>query len=361
MKKHIRSLASAAVGMALALALVSCGGGSKSKKNDEPVIGGGPGVYVAANAYYSQTLQCAVVFKDGALLQRLSQEYTTARSVFVSGDDVYVAGCTGEPYGGEEGGPYRARLWKNGVQQELQNSSNADSMAGSVFVSGDDVYVAGWVVSGDGYRATLWKNGVATQLSNNSSTAWSVFVSGSNVYVSGDSEQGATLWTNSGTPQYTASHFVGEVANSVYVSGSGVYCAGQARDNSQQHAYRAAYWKDGTLQNLQYNNMNIHSNAWSVFASGSDVYVAGGEEVGNDSATARLWRNGAPQNLQGLSSDSYAFSVYVSGGNVYVAGNNENPQNHYPRITLWKDGAPSYLTGSGILAGYATSVFVKQP
>ena len=83
-----------------------------------------------------------------------------ANSVYVSGNDVYVAGYDGDV----------PNLWKNGIAQILNVAAN------SVFVSGNDVYVAG---NNDGYVATLWKNGVAQNLTNgtySATIAASVFV-----------------------------------------------------------------------------------------------------------------------------------------------------------------------------------------
>ncbi|MEJ7675202.1 MAG: hypothetical protein WKF59_21480 [Chitinophagaceae bacterium] len=66
------------------------------------------------------------------------------------------------------GSKYVAKVWKNGVATSLTNGS-ADEFASSVYVSGTDVYVAGYEsdVSGFGIDvAKVWKNGVATSLTN---------------------------------------------------------------------------------------------------------------------------------------------------------------------------------------------------
>ena len=71
-----------------------------------------------------------------------------------------------------------AMFWKNGVAIPLTNGIN-HAEARSVFVSGTDVYVCGWANNGTINVATLWKNGVATSLTNgtNGAEANSVFVS----------------------------------------------------------------------------------------------------------------------------------------------------------------------------------------
>jgi hypothetical protein len=93
--------------------------------------------------------------------------------VFVSGNDVYVAGSIVE-------GIYLsgATVWKNGVEQKLNEGYRSGS-ARSVYVSGNDVYVVGrYNDSQDRSFAALWKNGVRQNLTDGSKNAWanSVFV-----------------------------------------------------------------------------------------------------------------------------------------------------------------------------------------
>ena len=100
-----------------------------------------------------------------------------------------------------------ATLWKNGEPQNLIGNENGAAM--SVFVLGDDVYVAGYInvaehIGGNlqGQVATLWKNGEPQNLTDrtNFGAAMSVFVSGSDVYVAGMHDSRAILWKN-GNPQ----------------------------------------------------------------------------------------------------------------------------------------------------------------
>ena len=120
-----------------------------------------------------------------------------ALSVHVSGNDVYAAG-----WENNEHDVCVAKLWKNGDGQNLTDGS-FPAQAQSVFVSGDDVYVAGWENNEHGNPiAKLWKNGVAKTLpkleiyayttsrdseaeSRFGSSANSVYVVGNDVYVAG--------------------------------------------------------------------------------------------------------------------------------------------------------------------------------
>jgi hypothetical protein len=88
-------------------------------------------------------------------------------SIFVSGFDVYVAGYE---YDGEDGRT-RAKYWKNGREVILTNGAYK-AFAESIFVSGSDVYVAGHERDGDpneygrNTRAKYWKNGREVSLTS---------------------------------------------------------------------------------------------------------------------------------------------------------------------------------------------------
>jgi hypothetical protein len=92
--------------------------------------------------------------------------------------------------------------------------------------------------------ATLWKNGIAQTLIGESASASSVFVSGSDVYVAGwERNTGHTLWKN-GTAQA-----VNFTINSIFVSGSDVYLVGDDYSLGLSNP-RAVLWKNGTAHNI---------------------------------------------------------------------------------------------------------------
>ena len=174
---------------------------------------------------------------------------STANSVYVSDAGVvYIAVTT---FGAENSG---AVLWVDGELTFL-GDFNSYNNANSVYVSGNDVYVAGKKDS----KATLWKNGVAQQLSENG-TAYSVFISGNDVYVAGYEDSAAALWKN-GVVQELGED--GEVAYSVYVSGDDVYVAGYQYDNDI-NLNKPILWKNGVAQKLS-NNVYGSEKAYSVF------------------------------------------------------------------------------------------------
>jgi hypothetical protein len=87
-------------------------------------------------------------------------------SIFVSNNDVYIAGY-------EDG---RAKYWKNGEGIYLDEGAEATS----IFVLGNDVYVAGYSkdVKYVYTTAIYWKNGIAVNLTDGTYSAFarSIFV-----------------------------------------------------------------------------------------------------------------------------------------------------------------------------------------
>jgi uncharacterized protein YjdB len=302
-------------------------------------------VYVVGNERNASNSERATLWKNG-VIQGLSEVRSNANSVFVSGDDVYVAGYEAET---SSSNSLRATLWKNGVAQRLSNQNNGNSYAHSVFVSGDDVYVVGYEAetsSESSFRATLWKNGAIQGLSEVRSIADSVFVSGNDVYIAGYEHAypytHATLWTNGVAQRLSKWDEGGSYAYSVFVSGDDVYVAGYGGYPT------AKVWKNGVDLGVG----GPYSSARTVFVSGGDVYAAG---RGSGDVGAILWKNGFPQQL-GYSS-SRADSVFVFGNDVYVAGY-EHEGTSYDHATLWKNGIAQRLSNSNSHS-YAYSVFVK--
>lgn len=255
---------------------------------------------------------------------------TQGRSIYVSGNDVYVAGQ--QNLGG---GIYQvAKYWKNGIAVNLTDEINY-SGANDIYVLGNDTYVAGWG-SGGNFQAKYWKNGIAVNLP----TGWeatSIYVSDNDVYVAGyDSGQVAKYWKNGIGVNLSTNVSGYSSANDIFVSGNDVFLAGVVGEMiyygygySEKGPPSAVYWRNGMAINLPNG-----SEAHSIYVSGNDVYVAGRGYDGNNSI-AKYWKNGIAVTLP---NGTQAKSIYVSGADVYVAGDNNG------RAKYWKNGAEVSLS-----------------
>jgi hypothetical protein len=259
----------------------------------ESIFVSGSDIYVAGREG-SQNGDVAKYWKNGvgvALTSGAQGSVAFATSVFIDGKDVYVAGF-------DQG---VAMYWKNGVPVALSDGTS-HAEAWSIVVSGTDVYAAGWE-----YKTTLigpsqtytapvaeyWKNGVPTELSDPLAfgTAHSIFLSGNDIYVAGNTCQQneppgcdlVTYWKN-GAPVVLPGQRPSAAA-SIFVSGAHVYVAGNELIGGG--AAIADLWKDGTITQLSSGS----SAANQIVVSGSDIYIAGAN-VSNGSPMAGYWKTG---------------------------------------------------------------------
>ena len=286
----------------------------------------------------------------------LGLKFSDARSVFVSGDDVYVAGC--ESLFNVEETISCARLWKNGVIENLPSTSYF-AEAFSVFVEKDDVYVLGREITPNGRWAfVVWKNGHPEIFAEVSSIckANSIFVLGEDIYVAGavmkyyENDLQAVLWKN-GIVENLVSESHSSEAYSVYVSGDDVYVAGTDSE--------AILWKNGEKIILG------HGIANSVSVSGDDIYVAGFDNLGG-----KLWKNGIVLKNETETDDSKIFySVFVKDNDIFWAGFDDfcidkekhlkgEDHIHTAIATIRKNGEKLRLSLDSKLS-IASSVFVK--
>jgi len=248
----------------------------------------------------------ATIWKNN-IPQTLINSVSTAYSIFVSNNNVYVSG-----YAQQDTNDEKATLWINGNPHTLHTEgSSIRSIANSVFVFNDDIYVTGDIFLDGNWKAILWKNNVPQTLShNNKSHASSVFVYNNDVYVTGyvqldTGDQQATLWKN-GIP-LTLDYNDGRSsrAESLFVYEDNIYVVGVVGRRDLSFNTRAAIWKNGVLQILR----NSESTANSVFVFSDNVYVAGFVGRGHG-RRATLWVNNILQSLSNEHS-SDANAVFV--------------------------------------------------
>jgi hypothetical protein len=198
----------------------------------------GKDVYTVGRAYINNYEKIVPIYwknQDKAIkIATVSANPGEATAIAVSGNDVYITGSTYNPTPAY--GLSTACYWKNGVPTFLQLSTPTaqSALATAIFLSGTDIHVVGIMRSAVYYPvtdiATYWKNGKPTALTSLSigSGANSVYVDGNDVYIAGsikasDGLSRAAYWKN-GVATVLDSTF--SVANAITVYDGNVYVAG---------------------------------------------------------------------------------------------------------------------------------------
>jgi hypothetical protein len=263
-----------------------------------------------------------------------------------AGQHVYIAGDNGT----------NPVLWTDSTAQILSPSVGT---ATQVVKAGDDVYVAG--VSGEaGYLLpsgpsgiyAYWKNGQQVNVADTMflRATPSVAIAGGRLYFTNGS-----LWTNGDLTPLSDQGVTGQVME-VYASGNDLYAVGS--DNSDA----MVYWKNGQLNSLSMGNANTGLPvAFCIYVSGNDIYV-GGRDAEDKPA---YWKNGVLNELKPAdpsSSASTPQAIVVSGNDVYVVANYYYT---YMQPAYWKNGVQQNLPLNGAKSGIAydickadTSVYV---
>jgi hypothetical protein len=363
-------------------------------------VTGGPGVYAAGHDASklnpANLSRFATLWKNGKAYRLSDGKFNaTGNSVYADDKDVYVAG-----FETNSAGVKVAKLWVDGVATDLTDGKH-EAVASSVFVNNGKVYVAGYEVSdydasGGFYKsaAKLWINKVASTLTRGT-LASSVYIYKNDIYVTGSTDEAnAVIWKNGALTALNGSGAQDYPPTSIFVALDRVYVTGQGYPTNSLAAkwflmldsvgkaylktgnfvngtyvygfpyHIAIVWKDGMSDNpVLGDNYQALTYASAVFVSGSDVYIAGGNQTG----VATLWKNGVNTDLTAYTSPSLAYSVYVNGSDVYVSGMGTNA-NGKRVATIWKNGVATNIGNSDddvstpgqIGGGVANSVFVVQ-
>ncbi len=233
----------------------------------------------------------------------ISEEVSTNCSVTVS-PSVFVVGY--ELVDGTE----VAKLWTNGIGEELDNAT----FANSVFVSNSTVYVAG---QDNNNQAAIWENGIPTNLTTGIQygEAESIFVVESDVYATGIGEgYSSMVWKNNELLYTLEDGSTSPRAYGIYVDGADVYVAGYNRP-SQYNV--AKIWKNNTVL-YELSGENSNGDARSVVVSDANVYAVGNEQSGQEDYIAKIWINGVANNFTDGSNYADSRSLFVDGTDVYA-------------------------------------------
>lgn len=297
------------------------------------------------------------IWKNGVpnILEFPAWEIGCAYSLFVSKNDVYAAGCILYPMR-SFGVPM---YWKNGARVDLPlMPRDMGGVANGIWVEAGDIYVSGFRAVSYYTTTTVmvlampcyWKNGGLVSLSVASMDvgghAESIFISGNDVYLagrvvdeSGDFDR-PCYWRNGlrvdlGIPGACRSGS----ANSLFVADGDVYVSGTVASESRVSI--PGYWINGAWTELSKPDPGKYCWTSGLSVEGRDVHVCGAGYGADDIAMPCTWTNGVRRDLP-ASPGSRTEDIQVFAGDVYVVGNDKITGPCY-----WKNGVKVDLGGNG--------------
>jgi hypothetical protein len=192
-----------------------------------------------------QTNYEAVYWKNGdPVIMNTVNGY--ANCIDVKGGDVYLGGFSPAAF------QTVATYWKNGVRVAVKDTVSS-SLAKGIAVSGNDVYLVGYIVNNQGtYMAAYWKNGVTNLLKSNS-IATGIVIQGGDIYIAVTSYTVNSLEDGSyykNGVSVSIEPEKSEMINSIAVQGNDVYLGGSSYNG-------ATYWKNGRLTHLSSDRYSV--------------------------------------------------------------------------------------------------------
>ena len=214
---------------------------------------------------------------------------------------VYVAGYEINPQGKTV-----ATIWQNDDMPWHLSNVNGDACANSVFVSQGVVWSAGHEINDNLSYPMYWKGRERFILDGGdfvtrSASARSIFVVGNNVYVAGwqndavgsQGKPEAAIWVN-GNPILLGSG----VANSIFVAENGqIFVAGYRTINEGGLSVATLWRGNSSGGSYSFSPMSLgdggsNSVANSVYLLGGDYYVVGYQTDLEGKPVATIWKNG---------------------------------------------------------------------
>jgi hypothetical protein len=199
------------------------------------------------NSFFAGLLLCSIFLFSAC--SKSSQQSNTTPVPPVVPASVYIAGQGNSSV-------LIAEYWKDSTQVILSDSTHPENIIG-IYVSGNDVYLAGaeWSPSGNSKMA-YWKNGVKTLMNEQNSNASGITVSGGDVYISGytvdytNAKIYPMYWKNGVAVSLSGDSSPRVYTSAIAVSGNDVYVAGYETNPASPDREIARYWKNGIAVNL---------------------------------------------------------------------------------------------------------------
>lgn len=314
-----------------------------------------PDIYLAGGSQSADGVYTAQYWKNDKVFKLVTSSHMPgAVSIAVAGSDIHVLGQAFKDPEGAFG-----QYWINGVLTPLTKNMTP-SWVGDIKVFGQDVYITGGgqidnrPYSSRNY-ATYWKNGEAVVLADAvDGGAKGIFVTENDVYVAGMASNGrngvARYWKNGSRVTLGKDSDI-SAAMAIVVAGNDVHVVGWG-GNPDGNSY-AKYWKNGVEYALT-DHLEDYSIARDMAISGNDVYIVGDIQKGLK-GEAKIWKNGVPGSLP---SGIRASDIFILNNDIYVAGSASGSP--FNRAVFWKNGTPTFIS-DGTENVSISSIFVKTP
>jgi hypothetical protein len=188
----------------------------------------------------------------------------------------------------------------------------------SLFVSNNNVYIAGSKEYNEKYYATLWINGKSQQLDVRPSSALAVYVHNENIYVFGyvldkDVGQKYILWENGNVRETPFEKYSSESYYDMYVFNNDVYVLKVKRSGYQE----AELWKTGIneIKILWKGEQRLYRKGF--FISDNILYRAE-IKTGRNNFTIKLTKDGEKINEYDLNASLLYDLVLTSNQDIYI-------------------------------------------
>ena len=280
------------------------------------------------------------------MLQNNSRN-SAATDIYVSGNDVYVSGYIS--YGRTSAPVY----WKNGILNllPLQNPAVIKSgFAQKIIVVNNIVYVAGTEYYGGQEVMKIWQNGTGTNITSLENKAFpnDMDISNGNVYVVGYEKQADTAlnvfennWKNNIVQTRIGNST--SVLNGIKVIGTDIYTV-------------------GTFNNTTVCRINGTAQTYFINATMKDIVVDNNTRYisGVSQNKAVCWINDSLINLSSpFLTESSADGIAVNSSDVYIAGY-EKIATGKKKARYWLNAQSLTLNDSSSLESLANSIYVVK-
>jgi hypothetical protein len=259
----------------------------------------------------------AAVWKNGVRTMLFTTE-SIAKAVFVSGQDVYIAGQTLESNNRQKGinaAPYEGKIWKNNT--EIYSYSGELCYLNDIEVVGNDVYSVGIIkAAGETYaRPTLFKNSLMIAL------------------------------------EPTVNDY--SDVNALKVINGFVFCAGYLNDGTKKVA---TLWKykmaDGSVTKTAIATGNNQSELTAICSdAANNIYVCGQEWSGANGGGKKPFfqkNNDLKQILPITTEAGSVIGIHINDNKVIVVGNqyNESGNDQLRKPCYWENGSQNLILSS---------------